>query len=478
MNLQSQHTNTGSRVVVSLDAAKAFDSVEWSYLWECLKKFGFGPKFIKWLQLLYYAPTAHIQVNGRISHSFSLSRGTRQGCPISPMLYALAVEPLAIALRSHPDIKGLRSGGLTEVISLYADDMLLYLADAGPSLQTALHVITTFGLYSGLQINWAKSQILPLDLGAPTSEQAALPLVRASIIKYLGIHVSRSIPDFIALNIEPLFNTLKLKTQVWSRLPLGVMGRINLVKMVLLPKLLYIFWQSPIHLPQCIFKAMESILNTFVWGSSHHKLSWKVLKCPTDLGGTALPDLYIYYIAAQLSHFFHLNLSDKIRYSQMVCPQSSGTISHPFQILFCEPRDSTHTSNGGPMLIHHCKIWRAAMRIGQAPSPHSHTPLWNNPNLPELTSLPDCSLWVSKGIIYLTQVVAHGMVKLFQTLKDDFALPNHMLFCYLQIRHALNTLFGSPIPALEVPLPVDIIMGKDSKKLIFPILHLPYETCC
>ncbi|PIO11944.1 hypothetical protein AB205_0020800, partial [Aquarana catesbeiana] len=236
--------------------------------------------------------------------------------------------------------------------------------------------------------------------------------------------------------------------------------------MVLLPKLLYIFWQSPIHFPQRIFKAMESILNTFVWGSSHHKLSWKVLKCPTDLGGTALPDLYIYYIAAQLSHFFHLNLSDKIRYSQMVCPQSSGTISHPFQILFCEPRDSTHTSNGGPMLIHHCKIWRAAMRIGQAPSPHSHTPLWDNPNLPELTSLPDRSLWVSKGIIYLTQVVAHGMVKLFQTLIDDFALPNHMLFRYLQIRHALNTQFGSPIPALEVPLPVDIIMGKDSKKLI------------
>lgn len=108
MDLQSHHDNAGSRVVVSLDAAKVFDSVEWRYLWECLHKFGFGPKFIKWLQLLYQAPTARILVNGRISPSFPLSRGTGQGCPISPLLYALAVEPLAIALRKHPNINGFR----------------------------------------------------------------------------------------------------------------------------------------------------------------------------------------------------------------------------------------------------------------------------------------------------------------------------------------------------------------------------------
>lgn len=49
MNLQAQHTDVGSRVVVSLDAAKAFNFVEWSYLWECIHRFGFGLKFIKWL---------------------------------------------------------------------------------------------------------------------------------------------------------------------------------------------------------------------------------------------------------------------------------------------------------------------------------------------------------------------------------------------------------------------------------------------
>lgn len=170
------------RVVVSLDAAKTFDSVEWNYLWECLRKFGFGPKFVKWLQLLYQAPTARIQVNGRISELFALSRGTLQGCPISPLLYALAMEPLAIAIRVHPLIKGLRMGQMTETLSLYADDMLLYLEDSGPSLEAALRLLKQFGEYSGLQINWSKSQILLLDLDALSAAQAALPLVRANQI--------------------------------------------------------------------------------------------------------------------------------------------------------------------------------------------------------------------------------------------------------------------------------------------------------
>lgn len=215
--------------------------------------------------------------------------------------------------------------------------MLLYLADAGPSLQTALQLITDFGAFSSLQINWAKSQILPLDFDVPTADEALLPLVRTSNIKYLGVQVSCSLQDYIALNIEPLYSTLKTKTQTWSRLPLGVMGRINLVKMIILPKLLYIFWQAPLYIPQRIFKSMESILNTFIWGPSRRKLPWWVLKCPVDLGGAAVPGLFTYYIASQLSHFFYINHVDKERYSTLICSQIPGSIAHPFQTLFCGP---------------------------------------------------------------------------------------------------------------------------------------------
>lgn len=97
------------------------------------------------------------------------------------------MEPHVIAIRAHPHIKGLRIGLVTEVLSLYADNMLLYLEDAGPSIVVALQVIKQSREYSGLQINWSKSQILPLDIDVPTADQAVLPLIRASRIKYLSM---------------------------------------------------------------------------------------------------------------------------------------------------------------------------------------------------------------------------------------------------------------------------------------------------
>lgn len=93
-------------VVISLDAEKAFDRVEWEYLFTCLKKFGYGPNFISWIKLLYSSPKASVVTNGRQSQYFTLSRATRQGCPISPLLFALAIEPLSIALKSLPSISG------------------------------------------------------------------------------------------------------------------------------------------------------------------------------------------------------------------------------------------------------------------------------------------------------------------------------------------------------------------------------------
>lgn len=176
INLQTQHDNTGTRMIVALDTVKAFDSVEWTYLWTCLKRFGIGPRFRKWVQLLYQSPVVRVVANGWASDQFPLTRGTHQGCPLSHLLYALAAEPLSVSLRSNPDIAGLRIGPITETVSTYADDTLLYIDGSTDALQKALATIERFGSFSGLKINWNKSQILPLDSFPETRVQAQLPL--------------------------------------------------------------------------------------------------------------------------------------------------------------------------------------------------------------------------------------------------------------------------------------------------------------
>lgn len=116
-------------VVVFLDAEKAFDRVEWRYLFAVLEKFCFGPKFISWVQLLYSNPKVSVIKNKIRSQLFSILRGTRQGCPLSPLLFALVIELLSIMLKSLQSIQGIDRMGMEHRVSLYEDDLLLYISN-------------------------------------------------------------------------------------------------------------------------------------------------------------------------------------------------------------------------------------------------------------------------------------------------------------------------------------------------------------
>lgn len=137
----------------SLDAAKAFDSIEWPFLLKVLGKFNFDPNFLKWIKIIYQDPKANIVLNGRSSPLFSLSRGTRQGCPLSPLLFALALEPLTIRLRSDPILSGVKSISGEDRLAAYADDLILFLSNPDISLSRAITLIDDFGEFSGLLIN-------------------------------------------------------------------------------------------------------------------------------------------------------------------------------------------------------------------------------------------------------------------------------------------------------------------------------------
>ncbi len=125
-----------------LGAEKALDRVEWGYLFECLERFRLSPKFIKWVKLPHNSPKFSVCTKNISSQYFLLQRGTRQGCPISPFLFATAVEPLAVALHSSPKIHGITRGGTEHKLPFYADDLLLYISDSHntlPCVMTLLH---------------------------------------------------------------------------------------------------------------------------------------------------------------------------------------------------------------------------------------------------------------------------------------------------------------------------------------------------
>lgn len=91
--------------LVSIDLQKAFDSVSWPYHFDILERWGFGPKFMGTVHSLYSTPSAQIRLMGYYSEGFNILKGTRKGCPLSPHIFAIAIETLAMAIRSNPDIK-------------------------------------------------------------------------------------------------------------------------------------------------------------------------------------------------------------------------------------------------------------------------------------------------------------------------------------------------------------------------------------
>ena len=89
-----------SAMILSIDMEKAFDSLRWDYLFATMRQLGLGQRFVKWTSLLYDASSARVRMGRTISPEYSIHRGTRQGCLLSPLLFALAIEPFAEACRS------------------------------------------------------------------------------------------------------------------------------------------------------------------------------------------------------------------------------------------------------------------------------------------------------------------------------------------------------------------------------------------
>lgn len=241
--------------MISIDAENAFNQVEWSYLFAVLTKFGFGKSFILWICLLYTLPCASITTNNIQSGYFFLNRGCRQGCPLSPLLFALAIEPLSIYLRTSPTFKGITRNHTEFKLSLYADDLLLYVTDPVKACPATVSFFHRFGRFSGYKVNVAWSECYPVNKLAMQLPQSDIPFKFCpSGFRYLGVCIARSFKSLYSENFSPLLAEIKADFQKWGSLPLSLIGKINTVKMNVLPKFLFLFQCLSIFLPKVFLK--------------------------------------------------------------------------------------------------------------------------------------------------------------------------------------------------------------------------------
>ena len=147
-----------SAAFINLDQEKAFDRVNWSFLFNTLDAFGFSRTFINMIRVLYSDPQSSVLVNNFISDPFSLTRSVRQGCSLSPLLYVLVLEPFIRKVHSNPNIRGIVvPGGNTEVkITAYADDNTGVVID-NLSMVNLFKDVELYQKVSGSKVNYKKT---------------------------------------------------------------------------------------------------------------------------------------------------------------------------------------------------------------------------------------------------------------------------------------------------------------------------------
>ncbi|KAF1321216.1 reverse transcriptase, partial [Globisporangium splendens] len=260
-------------IALLLDFAKAYDSLDRSFLAQALQHLGFPLKFVHLVKVLHSQTTYKFIVNGFLSRKYNVTSGIRQGCPLVPLLFILALEVLYRKIEASDEIHGVElqaAGCATEArIGGYADDTTIYLSDP-KDIDAVFAILDKYGAASGLRVNRHKSAVLPLNKEYSSTEESVSDihvLQREEHCRYLGIQVGQTPSN--ASSWSKCIQALRVRLRLARLKTHSVAQRAAIASAVIIPKVLYVArhsWPST-----AIVNQLHDLVKQFVWGSRNGK---------------------------------------------------------------------------------------------------------------------------------------------------------------------------------------------------------------
>ena len=250
--------------------------------------------------------------HGVFSEFFRIGRGCRQGDPASPYIFLLCVEIMGIMVRENKDITGITLFNNEFKLLQYADDTTILLDGSEKSLRAALTLVDQFSKFSGLKPNYDKTSCIKLG----SLKHAILEFETTYNIKwsqdpfsFLGITFTVDLSEIMELNYRQKINDIRKMVNSWSKRNLSTLGRITVVKSLMIPKLTHLFISLP-NPQKDLLREIDTLLFNYIWNSKVDRIARKYITRQYNEGGLRMINTHIFIKSLKLTWIRRLERSD------------------------------------------------------------------------------------------------------------------------------------------------------------------------
>ena len=462
------------------DFEKAFDSIDHSYMKKCLKHFNFGNSFIKWVELFYSDAKGCVTNNGFLSNFFSIKRGVRQGCPLSPYLFIICIELLSHKIKSSQDIKGIYIMNKEFKSSLFADDASFLLDGSLKSFETLIMILDNFYCVSGLKLNAKKCQVL--RIGSMKNSHIIHLKQRkfqwsSTEANALGMTFTTDKLLTFQTNLESKIKHFESCLKQWQHRKLTLTGKVTVIKNYALPKLIYVLTSLPNPSMQ-IIKRIERQMFEFIWDGKPEKIKRNILINNYDAGGLKMIDLETFIKSLKITWIKRFIESDENGILNKIYMNKLNPYGG--KLLFeCNysTKDADVFADGNTFLKDVLTSWASCISKPAIVS-YRNEILWNNNYIRAGGRTIMYKNWYHNGIKYLKDIYddASKTIYSFDRLQELYQLPRTEFLNYLSLIQSIPRRWKTNLQHENVNTPMapltinQTIKAKQTNKFVYNLL--------